>query len=325
MLLMDSSMFAPLVESEQISDRLLRARFRLAHKAHMSMLLCYAPTDTPASAADADSFYRRLHRVLSALPRRDVVVVLGDFNAGVGTDAAGAWRGVMGRFAAECGQDGSWCYRPVERPPTDNGVRLLDLAAQHGLVLANTCFQHKAVHLHSFYSDAHARRCTLDYILVTKRYMSGVRDARVYRGFDSQSDHRLLVASFRMRLCAPQRRGAAAGGAARPALWRLGDEEVRKAFEAGTAARLRAVDGLFASGDIEAAWAAFCSSITAAVWEAAGSQRETRYIPRYFSARTRRLVNDKLLAFVLVQCSRAQQGRSSKPAGGGTTVSCVAR
>ncbi len=91
MLLMDSSMSAALVDSEQISDRLLRARFRLAHTAHLSVLLCYVPTDTPASAATADSFYRRLLHVLSALPRRDVVVVLGDFNAGVGTDAAGAW------------------------------------------------------------------------------------------------------------------------------------------------------------------------------------------------------------------------------------------
>lgn len=308
MLIMDSVMSASLVDWKPISDRLLRARFRLARRAHLSVLLCYAPTNTPCDAAPAVGFYQELHSELSALPRRDAVVVLGDFNARVGTDADGAWRGVIGRFggdrfAAERGQDGSWRYQPVECLPNANGKRLLDLAAQQGLVLANTCFEHKGVHLHTFDSDAQTRRCTLDYILVSKRYMSGVRDARVYRQFDVLSDHRLLVASFRFRLCAPQRRGAAHGGAARPALWRLGEEEVRKAFETGTAARLRAADGVFASGDVEAAWAAFCSSITSAVWEAAGSQREVRYIPRCFSARTRRLVNAKIVAFVLVQQS----------------------
>lgn len=198
LLLMDSDMRAALVDSAAISDRLLRARFRLAHGAHLTVLLCYAPTDVQrdaASVAAADAFYQRLHRELAALPRREVVVALGDFNAGVGTDAAGAWRGVMGRFGgdrfkAERGQDGRWCYQLVERSPSPNGARLLDLAAQHGLVLANTCFEHRAVHTHTFDSDAHARRCTLDYILVSKRHMSGVRDVRVYRGFHVFSDHR---------------------------------------------------------------------------------------------------------------------------------------
>ena len=138
-------MCAALVDSAMLGDRLLRARFRLAHGAHLTVLLCYAPTDVPGAEVmvAADSFYQQLSRELAALPRREVVVVLGDFNAGVGTDAAGAWRGVMGRFGgdrfkAECGLDGRWRYQLVERTPSPNGVRLLDLAAQHGLVLANT-------------------------------------------------------------------------------------------------------------------------------------------------------------------------------------------
>jgi endonuclease/exonuclease/phosphatase family metal-dependent hydrolase len=84
-------MAAALCDCDYVSDRLLQARSRLASGMHLSVLLCYAPTDTPSSVAASEQFYVQLSAQMAALPQRDVVVAMGDFNARVGTDAAASW------------------------------------------------------------------------------------------------------------------------------------------------------------------------------------------------------------------------------------------
>jgi hypothetical protein len=236
---------------------------------------------------------------------------MGDFNARVGTNADGASDGVMGRFGGDRfaavfdGRCGRFRYEPQSSAPNDNGLRLLSFAAQAGMVVANTCFQHSAAHSHTFYGVASGqgggeRRCTLDYILVSRRFMSGVRDCRVYRGFPAASDHRLLAAAFRLRLCAA--RGARRDVAAGPALWRLQAEpHAAAAFDAAAASRMQCAAQLAAAGDTEAAWAALCEGAMVAAHEALGSQRPPRPRDRALTAATLQLIDAKQAVWQAMQ------------------------
>ena len=57
----------------------------------------YAP-DTSYSAQDKEEFYKNLQLEINKLPRNSQIVLLGVFNAKVGSDAYELWPEVTGRF-----------------------------------------------------------------------------------------------------------------------------------------------------------------------------------------------------------------------------------
>ncbi|BHF85610.1 hypothetical protein SprV_1002877900 [Sparganum proliferum] len=69
--------------------------------------------------------YEDVHALLATVSKADKLVVLGDFNARVGTDDA-AWKGVLGPHD--------------RRDSNDNGLLLLRTCAEHRLILTNTLF-----------------------------------------------------------------------------------------------------------------------------------------------------------------------------------------
>ena len=74
-----------------------------------------------------DVFYSQLQRLLRDVPSTDHCILVGDFNARVGSGVRGnLWDGVRG-----CHGFGS---------PNSAGVKLLSFAAVNDLSLANTCF-----------------------------------------------------------------------------------------------------------------------------------------------------------------------------------------
>ena len=113
-----------------ISDRIMSVRL----KAHLSYITCfaiYAPTNPISSTIEAsqlsEDFYNELHSALDAVPLTDMVVLLGDFNARVGTDTQ-MWHTVLGPLGAG--------------EVNDNGQRLLDFCAPNNLLITNSWFQH---------------------------------------------------------------------------------------------------------------------------------------------------------------------------------------
>ncbi|BHF84025.1 hypothetical protein SprV_0902717500 [Sparganum proliferum] len=75
--------------------------------------------------AARDKFYEDLHALLATVSKADKLIVLGDFNALVGTDIT-AWRGVLDPHGL--------------RGSNDNGLLLLRTCAEHRLILTNTFF-----------------------------------------------------------------------------------------------------------------------------------------------------------------------------------------
>ena len=164
-------------ECDPISDRLLKARFKI-HTGHLSVFAVYAPTNEEAQAEASEKFYEELQEAVCGVPRQDMLVIMGDFNARVGCDDE-AWHGVIGRNG------------PNEK--NSNGDRLLDFCALNNLVVTNTTFKHRPCHQYTWFHPAEEGKKghILDYILVNHRFRSSILDTRVFRKTYLQSDHRL--------------------------------------------------------------------------------------------------------------------------------------
>nr|VZI16230.1 unnamed protein product [Spirometra erinaceieuropaei] len=108
-----------------INDRLMSLRLPLRRGGKFATIIsAYAPPMTNPDAV-RDKFYEDVHALLATVSKADKLIVLGDFNARVGTDHT-AWRGVLGPHGL--------------RGSKDTGLILLRTCAEHRLILTNTFF-----------------------------------------------------------------------------------------------------------------------------------------------------------------------------------------
>ena len=117
---------------ERISDRICSAKIKLA-KRNLIVISVYALT-LQISEQNPDlreEFYEKLDRAISRVGRRNMVVVVGDFNAKTGS----GWR----EFSKNMGKYGKGHINSIGRFP-------LELLSKHDFVLSNTLFKHKLAH-----------------------------------------------------------------------------------------------------------------------------------------------------------------------------------
>ncbi|BHF70339.1 hypothetical protein SprV_0301338900 [Sparganum proliferum] len=174
-----------------INDRLMSLRLPLRRGGKFTTIIsAYAPPMTSPDAAARDKFYEDLHALLAIVSKADKLIVLGDFNARVGTDHT-AWRGVLGPHGL-CGSN-------------DNGLLLLRTCAEHRLILTNTFFclseREKATWRHPRSHQWHL----LDYVLVRRRDQRDVLVTKAIAGADGWTDHCLVISKMCIRL-QPRRR-----------------------------------------------------------------------------------------------------------------------
>nr|VZI12169.1 unnamed protein product [Spirometra erinaceieuropaei] len=174
-----------------INDRLMSLRLPLRGGAKFATIIsAYAPPMSSPDAAARDIFYEDLHALLATVSKADKLIVLGDFNARIGTDHT-AWRGVLGPHGL--------------RGSNDNGLRLLRTCAEHRLILTNTFFclpeREKATWRHPRSRQWHL----LDYVPVRRRDQRDVLVTKAIAGADGWTDHRLVISKMRIRL-QPRRR-----------------------------------------------------------------------------------------------------------------------
>nr|VZI09796.1 unnamed protein product [Spirometra erinaceieuropaei] len=174
-----------------ITDRLMSLGLPLRRGGGQfaTIISAYAPTMTNPDAVK-DKFYEDLHALLATVTKVDKLIVLGDFNARVGTDHT-AWRGVLGPHGL--------------RGSNDNVLLLLRTCAEHRLTLTNTFFclpeREKATWRHPRSRQWHL----LDYVLVRRRDQRDVLVTKAIAGADVWTDHRLVISKMRIRL-QPHRR-----------------------------------------------------------------------------------------------------------------------
>ena len=147
----------------------------------------YALTEVSDLTVD-DEFYVALESVVDQWPRRDTLLVLGDFNASTGTDRDG--------YETRVGPHGSGTVN-------EKSTKVLDFARSHGLRVAGAWFQCLQAHRWSWcsqYSNAGGVAKEIDHVLVDDRWRM-IQNCRVYRsGHFLNTDHRLVVTTLKLLL-----------------------------------------------------------------------------------------------------------------------------
>ena len=169
-----------------ISSRLITIRLQ-AKPFNITIIQVYAPTSNHDDH-EVENFYLQLQDVINQAPKSDILVVQGDWNAKVGEDSQTDWQGTCGPY---CNAE-----------TNERGLMLLEFATYNNLMLANTFGPHKASRRQTWHSPDGKHHNQIDYILVKKRFRSGVNLARTrsFPGADIGSDHDLLMMTFHLRL-----------------------------------------------------------------------------------------------------------------------------
>ena len=105
------------------NDRMISVHFQ-GKPFTVTVIQAYAPTNN-AEEAEVERFYEDLQDLLELTPQKDVLFIIGDWNAKVGSQET---RGVTGKFGLGI-QD-------------EAGQRLIEFCQENTLVIANTFFQH---------------------------------------------------------------------------------------------------------------------------------------------------------------------------------------
>ena len=88
---------------------------------NITVIQVYAPT---SNAEDAEQFYEDLQDLLEQTPKKDVLFIVGDWNAKVGSQET---VGVTGKFGLGV--------------QNEAGRRIIEFSQENTLVIANTLFQ----------------------------------------------------------------------------------------------------------------------------------------------------------------------------------------
>ena len=94
----------------------------------VTIIQVYAPT-SGHDDSEVDNFYQQLQETIDKTPKKDILVVQGDWNAKVWKDAQADW--------------GEVCGPSCNVETNERGLRLLEFATFNNLVLANTLGPHK--------------------------------------------------------------------------------------------------------------------------------------------------------------------------------------
>ena len=126
-----------------------------------------------------EQLYEDLQDFLELMPKKDVLFIIRDWNAKVGSQET---PGVTGKFGL-----GIW---------NEAGQRLIEFCQKNALVIGNTLFQQHKRRLYTRTSRDGQHRNQIDYILCSQRWRSSIQTAKTRLGADCGSDYELFTAIF---------------------------------------------------------------------------------------------------------------------------------
>ena len=185
-LMLSRSAQGALIGWEGHGPRIITATCRTTNRRiNMDIVQCYAPTNN-GEDEEKEDFYQKLHAsVQKLIPPRNIIMVMGDFNAKIGSDNKGL-ETVMGREGVG--------ERNV------NGERIVHYCASNQLVIGGSVSQHKRIHKATWVSQESVTENQIDHICINRKLRRSLQDVRVRRGADVASDHHLLVSHVKVKL-----------------------------------------------------------------------------------------------------------------------------
>ena len=132
------------------NDRMISVRFQ-GKPFSIMVIQVYAPPSN-AEETEVEHFYENLQDLLELIPQNDILCIIGDWNAKVGSQETPR---LTGRFDLGI--------------RNETGQRLIEFCQEHALVIANTFFQQHKRRLYTWTSPDGQHRNQIDYILCSQR------------------------------------------------------------------------------------------------------------------------------------------------------------
>ena len=149
---------------------------------NITVIQVYAP-NTNAKEAEVEWLYEDLQELPELTSPKDVLFIIGDWNAKVGSQEI---PGITGKFGLGV--------------QNEAGQRLTEFCQENTLIIANILFQQHRRILYTWTSPDGQHQNQIDYILCSWRWISSIQSAKTRPGADCGSDHELLIIKFRLKL-----------------------------------------------------------------------------------------------------------------------------
>ena len=131
--------------------RMISVRFQ-GKPFYITVIQVHVPTSN-AEEAEVEQFYEDLQDLLELTPKKDVLFIIGDWNANVGSQEI---PGVTGKFGLGV--------------QNEAGQRLIEFCKENALVIANTLFQQHKRRLYTWTSPDGQYRNQIDYIHCSQKW-----------------------------------------------------------------------------------------------------------------------------------------------------------
>ena len=150
---------------------------------NITVIQVYALTSN-AEEAEVEWFYDDLQNLLELAPKKDVLFIIGDWNANVESQKT---PGITGKFG-------------LGVQNSEAGKRLVEFCQESALVIANTLFQQHKRRLYTWTPPDGQHWNQIDYILCSQKMEKLYTVSRNKTGSWLWLDHELLIAKFRLKL-----------------------------------------------------------------------------------------------------------------------------
>ena len=126
----------------------------------------YAPTNEAEDEAK-ETLYDQLQKILDAVPRHDMLLVMGDWNAKLEARQEGESI-IVGKHGLNCERN-------------DNGDCFVTFCASNNFTITSTMFPHKDVHRYTWISPDCQHQNQIDHVAVRFQFKRSVQDMSAQR------------------------------------------------------------------------------------------------------------------------------------------------
>ena len=160
------------------------------HLSYDSVIAICAPTNHVSTNAEEsmsfDNFYD-LQDTLSSVPSRDMVIILGDFDAHISSKFVLHSSVIGPHDLGEC---------------NENGKKLLDFCMSNQLLITDTWFQHKPLNHVTWYCNGYHSKLDhmMNFVLVNSWFHSSVLDTQMFCSIYYVSDHEMVISTIRLNI-----------------------------------------------------------------------------------------------------------------------------
>ena len=173
--LIEKSVESALCEVKPWNERIIIAHFN--GNPAVTVITHYSPIE---GSQDAEEHYNNLSAAIKEIPKHNLLLVIGDFNAHLDKD--------FGKFS-------------YHSKANKNGDIMKDFIHENNLLVTNTSFQKKVGKLWTFISDMSGQKSQVDFILINQKWRNSVKDCAAFNNFGSiGSDHRIVTAKVKVSL-----------------------------------------------------------------------------------------------------------------------------